>query len=73
MLYEETYKEYQKFKPYFFDDELKRLKNEHLFQFIQKRGDELSKDRSRIHHLMIFAVHFYSLIPFFNLKAFIFK
>ena len=41
MLYEETYKEYQKYKPHFFDDELKRLKNEHLFQFIQKRGDEL--------------------------------
>ena len=38
MLYEETYKEYQKFKPYFFDDELKRLKNEHLFQFIQKEA-----------------------------------
>ena len=67
MLYEETYKEYQKYKPHFFDDEFKRLKNEHLFQFIQKRGDELSKDRSRVHDLMIFAVHFYlTLITIFT-------
>ena len=49
------------------------MKNEHLFQFIQKRGDELSKDRSRIHHLMIFAVHFYlTLITIFTILKLLF-